>query len=806
MKNLSEINIKSLINSKSHFTLDTISESNSDFAKKEKLPNILFITTFPPRECGIATYSQDLILAINNKFTNSFSIKIAALETETEKHFYKEDIYAILQTDKSQSYIELAKKINHDAQLEMVLIQHEFGLFYGNESDFINFLNSIDKPKIVVCHTILPNPDEKFKIHVQDINNTVEAFIVMTNNSARILTKDYLVAEDKISVIPHGTHLVEHKNKEILKQKYGLSGRKIISTFGLLSSGKCLETTINALPRIVKKQPEVLFLIIGKTHPTVFKNEGEQYRNSLKARIKELSLENHVKFVDEYLSLPILLEYLQLTAIYLFTSKDRNQAVSGTFSYAISCGCPIISTPIPHAIEVLKDGAGVIVDFENPSQLATEVIRLLADDELRKSISANGIHKIAPTAWQNSALGHSALFEKITNRGIALQYKIPEINFNHFKNLTTSFGMIQFSVINEPDLNSGYTLDDNARALVAMCQHYELTNDEKDLEYIKRYYNFIEFCLQPEGYFLNYTDQNKKFTSQNSENLADANGRAIWALGFMLSIGDLLPKDLNEKALQTMHKALSKINTIHSTRAMAFIIKGLYYYDTANESVENRDKIKHFANKLVQMYKHEATDDWQWFEGYLTYANSILPEALLCAYLATGDENYKEIAKTSFDFLLSKIYKKNNIKVISNQGWLKRGQEINVEKVGGEQPIDVSYTIMALSKFYNVFKTQNYLKKMDIGFSWFLGNNHLNQIIYNPCTGGCYDGLEETYVNLNQGAESTVSYLMARLTMEKHLKKDEDRKLVSSKKKIKSIINSKINHCSLNNKIYLKHA
>lgn len=791
MKNIAGIKLKNLFSIKSH--LDLISESKSDYSKKEKqLPEILFISTFPPRECGIATYSQDLILAINNKFSNSFSIKIAALETQTEQHFYNEDMYAILQTDNSHSYTELAKKINDDHQLEIVLIQHEFGLFYGNEADFISFLNLITKPKVVVFHTVLPRPDEKFKLHVQDINNSVDALIVMTNNSERILSEDYLIAEEKISVIPHGTHLVEHKNKEVLKEKYGLSGRKIISTFGLLSSGKCLETTINALPSIVKEQPEVLFLIIGKTHPTVFKNEGEQYRNSLKELIKELSLENHVKFVDEYLSLDILLEYLQLTAIYLFTSKDRNQAVSGTFSYAISCGCPIISTPIPHAIEVLEEGAGVIVDFENPKQLATEVIRLLSDEQVRKSISANGIHKMAPTAWQNSALGHTALFEKIVDGGLHLQHKIPEINLNHFKNLTTSFAMIQFSVINEPDLGSGYTLDDNARALVAMCQHYQLTNDSDDLEYIQRHYEFIDFCLQPEGYFLNYADENKKFTAQNSENLADANGRAIWALGFMMSIGDILPENLNERVLGTMHKALANVNTIHSTRAMAFIIKGLYYHNTRNESNENRIKIKHFANKLVQMYKHEAKEDWQWFEGYLTYANSILPEAILCAYLATGEESYKEIAKTSFDFLLSKIYNKKRIRVISNQGWLNRGEEIDYEKVGGEQPIDISYTIMALSKFYNVYKEQDYLDKMFIGFSWFLGNNHLNQIIYNPCTGGCYDGLEKDYVNLNQGAESTVSYLMARLTIESHRKNEvlNPPKSKNKKSKISFALNS----------------
>jgi glycosyltransferase involved in cell wall biosynthesis len=788
MRNKITISPNNLVSIKKQFKNGLDSNLNL-IRNKVKLPEILFITTFPPRECGIATYSQDLIYALNNKFKKSFSIKIAALELQNEKHHYKEDIYAVLETDNPNSYLALAENINENEALEIVLIQHEFGLFRTNEADFISFLNSIQKPKIVVCHTVLPHPNDQLKKQVQDINNAVKAFIVMTNTSAKILENDYGVLQHKITVIPHGTHLVEHSNKEVLKEKYHLSGRKIISTFGLLSSGKCIETSINALKIIVKQQPEVLFLVIGKTHPTVVKNEGEIYRNSLETKIIELGLQKNVKFINKYLPLDELLEYLQLTDIYLFTTKDRNQAVSGTFSYAISCGCPIISTPIPHAVEVLQNGAGIIIDFENPEQLAKQVIRLLNDEQLRKSIAANGIHKLAPTAWENSAIAHAKLFEKMGNKRISLHYRIPQINLNHFKNLTTPFGMIQFSIINQPDLNSGYTLDDNARALVAMCQHFELTNDKEDIEYIERYFNFIKFCFQAEGHFLNYVDEEKEFTKQNSENLDDSNGRAIWALGYLISIAPLLPTALNRKAEMVLQMALTNVREIHSTRAIAFIIKGIYYSNLRNNSIQNIVLLQHLANKLVQMYKHEAKENWYWFESYLTYANSILPEALLCAYLATDETIYRDIAKKSFDFLLSKTYRNNSLKVISNQGWLTYGEELNLEKEGGEQPIDVAYTILALTKFYTVFREEKYLHKMEIGFSWFLGNNHLNQIIYNPCTGGCYDGLEDKYINLNQGAESTVSYLMARLTMEKQfnskVKNGAGKMTVSRKKSIK---------------------
>lgn len=757
-------------------------KSNKEVAK------IVFITTFPPRECGIATYSQDLILALNKKFKKSFTIEIVALELKHEKYVYQSPIYASLATDNSNSYQILANKINSEATIEIVLVQHEFGLFRNNEDDYVSFLNAIHKPKIVVFHTVLPNPNEFLKNQVDKINTAVDALVVMTNTSAAILATDYAVDTNKITVIPHGTHLVEHTNKDILKEKYHLSGRKIIATFGLLSSGKCIETSIQALQKIVKKQPEVLFLVIGKTHPTVVKNEGEIYREALEKQIIELGLQKNVNFINQYLPLDTLLEYLQLTDIYLFTSKDRNQAVSGTFSYAISCGCPIISTPIPHAVEVLQNGTGIIIDFENSDQLAKQVIRLLNDDELRNNIASNGIHKLAPTAWENSAIAHAYLFQQIANKKIQLHFEIPDINLNHFKKLTTPFGMIQFSKINQCDINSGYTLDDNARALVAISQHFELTNNPDDIPYIELYFNFIKFCFQSDGHFLNYVNEDKKFTNQNNENLDDANGRAIWALGHLIALKTILPVALYEDAVITLNLALKNAHTIHSTRAMAFMIKGLYYSDLMYHSNTNINLLKHFADKLVQMYQHESKGNWFWYESYLTYANSILPEAMLCAYLSTNDPIYKEIAKKSFDFLLSKIFRQNTIKVISNKGWLKNTEEINPHVLGGEQPIDVAYTILALNKFYAVFKEKQYLEKMEIGFSWFHGNNHLRQIIYNPCTGGCYDGLEDHYINLNQGAESTVSYLMARLTMEKQFKnsiRPKNTTLISIPKKIK---------------------
>jgi glycosyltransferase involved in cell wall biosynthesis len=737
-----------------------------------KLPEILLITTYPPRECGIATYSEDLVRALNNKFGDSFIIQICPLESSNEVHEYAEKIKYILNTDEPEAFTRLARTINNNARIQMVLIQHEFGFFENKEENFRQFVEMLTKPVITVFHTVLPRPEHALKLRVRGIAVASESVIVMTHSSSKILVDDYGIAEEKITVIAHGTHLVPHPDKELLKKKYHLSGKKILSTFGLLSSGKSIETTLEALPAIVEKNPDVLFLVIGKTHPSVIKQEGEKYRSMLEGKVASLHIAPYVKFINSFLPLPDLLEYLQLTDIYLFTSKNPNQAVSGTFSYAISCGCPVISTPIPHAREVLKDDAGVIIDFENSNQLSDAVIGLLENETMRINISSNGLHRMASTAWENAAIAHAMLFEKIGDGIVSLQYNMPAINLDHIKKITTGFGMIQFSKINRPDIESGYTLDDNARALIALCQHFELTGDEEDLKYIQTYFNFIKYCLQPGGNFMNYVDDKKGFTEQNkTTNLADSNGRATWALGYLISISDLLPEALVTEAVSAMRMALMSVSKIHSTRAMAFVIKGLYYRNIKTSSVRTVSLIRQLANRLVQMYRHEAANEWQWFESYLTYANSILPEAMLCAWQATGEPTYKEIAKSSFDFLMSKTFANNSLKVISNKGWLHNDDNTAIVVKGGEQSIDVAYTILALAKFYDVFTDADYLHKMEMSFNWFLGNNHLHQIIYNPCTGGCYDGLEENYVNLNQGAESTVSYLMARLTAEKYLGK-----------------------------------
>ena len=723
------------------------------------------ITSYPPRECGIATYSDDLIQALNNKFNDFFLLRVCALESETEKHTYSNRVKYKLNASDSEEYKLLADKINHDKTIELVLLQHEFGFYAnGHEKDLLYLLETLKKPVIGVFHTVLPEPDEAMKENVKKIVGFCKSIIVMTHRSAELLHDIYGIAKEKIHVIPHGTHLVPHLDKEELKEKYGTTGRTVLSTFGLLSAGKSIETTLDALPSIIRTDPSVLFLVIGKTHPTVVKNEGETYRAMLEEKVKTLGLENHVRFVNAYLELPVLLEYLQLTDIYLFTSRDPNQAVSGTFVYALSCGCACVSTPIPHAKEVLSDNSGVIVEFRNPEKLAEAVNRLLTDPDFRNHIRVNGLQKMVATAWENSAIAHARVFREATGCDEPLRYTLPPVSLRHICRLTHDFGMIQFSVINAPDIRSGYTLDDNARALIALAFLHMRQPDDICKNHIRIYLSFIRFCQQENGSFLNYVDENRQFTPQNrTVNLDDSNGRAIWALGYLLSHAQGLPEEWTREAGQLLENALDRLPALQSPRALAFAIKGLYFYNQAHGSDENLALIRDFADRLEKLYRQVAHPGWEWFESYLTYANSVLPEALLCAYWATRTQRYRQIAETSFDFLLKKLFPGEYIRVISNKTWLKENEE---NESFGEQPIDVAYTVIACAKFFHEFHKKDYQEKEMRAFNWFLGANHLNQIVYNPSTGGCYDGLEKNNVNLNQGAESAVSYLLARLTVD----------------------------------------
>lgn len=726
--------------------------------------NILCISTYPPHECGIATFSQDLNNALERGFSDRVDIKVCALVREDSGETYSSPVIYTLDVNDRDAYIALARSINEDKEIDIVHIQHEFGLFGGNYGDYLlALLLNLQKPFVICFHTVLPHPSpERLKL-VQVIGKLAVRVVVMTQTSLEILHGEYNIPLRKLTQIPHGTHLTAWEDSSKLKEKYGLGNRLILSTFGLLSSNKSVETAIEAMESIRVYFPDALYLVLGKTHPQIIANEGEKYRRMLEEKVAWHGLESHVHFINKYLSLKELLEYLSMTDVYLFTSKDPDQTVSGTFVYAMGAGCPIISTPFLQARETLTPDIGLLVDFNNADQLATAAISLLSDQPRRHRMGLNTYHATRSSIWENVAIAHIRLFAELTNHEAPAYSCLPAISTRHFHRLTDDNGMMQFAHISTPDPGSGYTLDDNARALIAMCMHYRLNPEVRTLRAIRKYLDLVLFCQQPKGTFLNYIDTEKRFTSENKKvNLDDANARAVWCLGTLLSCHHLLPYTLADKAERALLKSFIWLKKLESPRAIALVIKGLSLYLSKFENAEAKELVIKLGSRLQENYNKAKAKDWNWFEKYLTYANAVLPEGMLYASLLSGREEHRKTAIESLQFLCNRIFTEDHLRVISNKG----EHTINKASGFGEQSIDVCYTILALDLFYKTTGNKQYMESMKTAFSWYLGNNHLHQIMYNPVSGGCFDGLEETHVNQNQGAESTVCYLIARLAME----------------------------------------
>lgn len=738
----------------------------------ERGMKMLIVSSYPPRECGLATFSNDIINAVEVVFGKTLPIEVCALQNGESQFQYNNEVTHILSIAFLEDYRKAAEEINERDDIGLVCVQHEFGLFGGEYGDYLlAFLLALNKPVITVFHSVLPNPDKKRKKIVRAIADLSDRIVVLTKKSKEILINQYGYRNSKTIVIPHGTHIVLWEQKEKLKIKYNYSDKIVMSTFGLISENKSIETVLYALPEIVNKHPEVIYLVLGKTHPEIIKREGERYRNMLMNIVQELHLENNVIFVNKYLELSQLLEYLTLSDIYLFTSKDPNQAVSGTLAYAMSCGCAIISNPIPHAVETINDDTGILLkDFGNSNEFQKAIIELIDNKEKRISMSRNAFSLTRATTWENVAIQYGLLFGELTNRVEDLRFNIPPIKLDHIKELTTDFGILQFSNFSQPDPTSGYTLDDNSRALIDMVMYHKHYQNDSVLKLANIYLSFIESMQRDNGWFDNYRNYEGELTNQNYEvNLEDANGRTLWSLGYVIAHKQILPVDFVLRAKKCWDKALERIHDINSPRAIAYAIKGLYLHYSVYQNKKIKQLIKQLANILLHQYRTSSKEDWYWYEDYMTYANNVLPEAMMYSFLTTKDKRFKKIAEISFDFLLAHYFMKGQLTVISNRGWFKKENE---RAFYGEQPMEVATTIIALDLFYNVTGKKKYRDQLELAFSWFLGNNHLKQIMYNTKNGASYDGLEDKQININQGTESTLCFFKSQIIMEQYIEKE----------------------------------
>ena len=742
-----------------------------------KSPCILYVSTFPPRECGIATFTQDLTNAIDREFAPAVKSKILAMNPDgTSLYNYSRKVTAQIRDTDIEDYIQAANDINRSSDIKLVNIQHEYGIHGGDWGNYIlPFLELINKPIVVTLHTVLPRPDKHLKKITQDIVAKASGIVVMTKHSANLLRKTYQIDKKKpIAIIPHGVHHVSYPSKTRSKVKLQLSGRTILSTFGMLGPDKGIEYAIQALPTIVEKYPDVLYLVLGATHPSIVKECGEVYRNKLVRLVKKLGLDNNVKFYNKYLDLPELIDFLKATDIYISPTLNPRQAVSGTISYAFSCACPIVATANQYAKDTIASTRGYLVDFADPEPIEKSVLAILDDPQMASEMKKDAYYYSRHMTWQNVALAYFKFFNdfaKITPRE---QDKLPSININHFRTMTDDFGMIQFAAHTKPDNHSGYCLDDNVRALLGCVKLYTTRPTASLLRLINIYFSYLKLSQRSDGHFNDFINHNKTINKELPES-QDSFGRAIWSLGVVIN-SRKLSAELISSAIKVFNKSLSEVKNLNFSRAIAFSLLGLsqaYHYFAKQKDQKKSAQLlvlmTELADKLIAKYQEQAaantnnTDIWRWFDDSLTYSNYKIPEALFAVSSILPDKKYLTVAEESIDFLAKVSFDKEYYNAIGQDGWyFRNGKRAYFD----QQPEDAASAVEALVQAFKVTSNDKYAVEAKLAFGWFLGKNHLNQMIYDEATGGCYDGLGKHSINFNQGAESTISYFLARLAIE----------------------------------------
>ncbi|MBI5079473.1 glycosyltransferase [Candidatus Wolfebacteria bacterium] len=721
---------------------------------------ILHLGSYPPRECGIATFTADLVNALNKKFNPVVKTRVIAINDQpTSIYHYNNNVVHQITATELEHYVALAREINKREDVRLVNIQHEFGIFGGDWGDYLlPFLQAVEKPIIITFHSVLSDPDEKLRNVVRSVVNQARVAVVMNKLSQEILENNYEISKSKIALIPHGIPQVPFEPSDKFKQDLGLENRMVLSTFGMLGPGKGIEHVIRALPKVVKKFPNVIYLVIGATHPNVRKEEGEEYRNFLIREVEKLKLDNNVKFYNKYLTLEEIIQYLKATDVYVSSNVDLGQSVSGTLSYAMGCGRPIISTATAYAKWIIDETNGILVKPKNHSEISAALINILSDSKYMKSMSAAAYEKSRQMIWPNVATQYFNLYKKHASIETE-EKKLPEIKFDHLARLTDDFGIIHHAKYSKPAKRYGYSLDDNARALLACNRYYRINPDESIMNLMKIYLRFMKFTAKPSGYFSNIVSFGRHRDSTKDD---DVLGRAIWALGYA-SASDFLSEEIRAEAEKLFNKAVKPVLRFKSPRSIAFALMGLYFYLKRHPKKSLEAVFKKLANRQLAFYENFASPEWQWFEDKLTYSNSRLPESLFYAYDFTNDKKYLKVAEKTLNFLSKITFLRNYYAPIGQNGWYFRNKQ---RSYFDQQPEDAASMAETKVAAYKITKDKKYLEDAFRAFQWFLGKNNLNQMVYDEATGGCHDGVGQYAMNLNQGAESTISYLLARLTLE----------------------------------------
>ena len=730
---------------------------------------IAYIGTYPPRECGIGTFTKNKIMSMVNKDATKGEVHdgMVIAVSDDDLYDYPEEVAYTIRQNQQTDYIEAAKYINRSGA-DIVIVEHEFGIYGGQSGIYIlPLLHRLEIPFMVVFHTVLKTPSYNEKAVLIEISKMAARVVVMTNKALEFLTEIYNVPDEKIKVIAHGVPDLQF-DQQASKKEFKLDNKKVLLTFGLIGRNKGIETVIKALPAVVARHPDVVYIVLGKTHPAVLRHAGEEYRISLIQLVKRLQLEKHVLFMNEFVTEQKLFKYLSAADIYITPYLNEAQITSGTLSFAVGAGCAVLSTPYWHAAEILADGRGRLFDFNDHQQLSSILLNLLDKPEEMNELRANALAHGLDITWpkigkQYLSLGKLILHQQAwqsTKKEPALDPLIlPSFSLEHVKRLTDDTGIIQHAKFGIPNRKEGYCLDDNSRALLMAAMAYKQKKHSPAVELMPIYLSYIHYMQLEDGRFQNFLSYSRGYLDEVGSE--DSFGRTIWALGYFM--GNAPHDAYVQTSREIFFKAAQNFSKLQSIRGIANTIIGVCYYLQENPGdMGMSEQLRELAGRLTNHYNSHNVPDWKWFEPSLTYDNAVLPLAMLHAGATLKDNALTTTGIESMQFLTCLTVKSGCLSVIGNEQWYTKD---GTQSLFAQQPIDAMAMVLMFQKAFHITNDRAYLENLYSCFMWFLGENDLRMSLYDHETKGCCDGLESYGVNRNQGAESTLAYLISHLTL-----------------------------------------
>jgi glycosyltransferase involved in cell wall biosynthesis len=739
------------------------------------LRKIAFLGDYLPRKCGIATFTNDLRCAVAAEFPAIQCLVVPVNDLAGGYDYPAEVRFEIAEQD-LPSYLRAADFLNI-TDVDVVCVQHEFGIFGGPAgSHLLALLRELRMPIVTTLHTVLREPSAEQRRVMRDLIRLSTRLVVMAERGREFLLEIYQAPANKIDLIAHGIPDMPFADPNFFKDEFAVAGKQVLLTFGLLSPNKGIEYALRALPDIIREFPKIVYIVLGQTHPNLLREQGEAHRLSLARLAKDLGVQKHVVFFNRFVELEELMRFIGAADIYLTPYLTEAQITSGTLAYAFGNGNAVVSTPYWHAAELLADGRGRLVPFRDSQAITTAVLELLRNEPLRHSMRKNAfmlgrdmvwsqVAKIYAKSFEQARLDHSFVGRKSSPIKTLDEQpgQLPDMKLDHLFRMSDSTGIFQHASFTVPNFAEGYCTDDNARALLLTLKLQELGHDSPQIGALTATYAaFLNHAFDRSSRrFHNFMSFERRWLEEVGSE--DCQGRALWALG--LGVAQAGQGSFQMLAAQLFEQALPATVEFASPRAWAFTLIGMdeYLQRLSGDRLVNQVR-EALTAKLLQRYADAASDEWQWFEDTVSYANARLSHALILSGRRLNNAAMLETGLQSLRWLVQvQTSDAGSFRPIGSNGFFPRGQE---RAQFDQQPIEAQATVAACIEAYHATGEMVWVTEARRAFEWFLGRNDLGLALYDAGTGGCRDGLHVDRVSQNQGAESTLAFLIALAEMQ----------------------------------------